>query len=118
MDELEDSLGAERVREIAAVLRRHGGAATRGRTAEQAAREWVEAGFEDAEEVGDWLRARCFDAAGARRVEDAGITPEQAAMRTTAGASGEEDTIGFKLTGGDLSLEEARRLVTSAFWNT
>ncbi len=108
----------ELVRDIAAVLERSGPQATGGRAAFVVAREWLDEGFDDAEEVEDWLRARCFDAAGARRLEDAGITPEQAAMRTTAGTDGAEDTLGSKLIRGEVSFEEARRIITSEFWNS
>ena len=108
----------ETVREIAAVLAHSAPEATGGREPEEVAREWLEEGFDDAEEVADWLRARCFDAAGARRLEDAGITPEQAAMRTDAGAGDAEDTLGAKLVRGELSFEEARRIITSEFWNS
>ena len=108
---------AETIGRIAEVLVRHGETALRGGAAEVVAREWVEAGFDDPEEVCDWLRARCFSASGAETLEMAGFTPEQAAIRTRAGASGDEDTIGYKLTHGDLSFDEARRIITSAFWN-
>ena len=108
----------ENLRDIAAVLARSGPRATGGRAAEASAREWLEEGFDDAEEITDWLRARVFDAAGARRLEDAGITPEQAAGRTTAGTDDAEDTLGSKLVKGELSFEEARRIITDEFWNS
>ncbi len=108
----------EIVRDIAAALERSGARATGERAAEVVAREWLDAGFDDAEEVEDWLRALCFDAAGARRLEDAGITPEQAAMRTDAGTGGAEDTLRSKLIRGELSFEEARRIITNEFWNS
>ena len=108
----------ETVRDIAAVLARSGPQATGGREAEEVAREWLEEGFDDAEEIADWLGARCFDASGARRLEDAGITPEQAAMLTNAGTNNAEDTLGSKLVKGELSFEEARRIITSEFWNS
>ena len=76
------------------------------------------AGFDSAEDVEDWLRARCFKAAGAKALDDAGLTPEQAAIRTREGASDYEDTIGFKVSNGDLSTDAARRLATNSFWNT
>lgn len=107
----------ENVRAVAGVLARRGVPAAGGRDADEAAREWVENGFDDAEEVEAWLRALCFDAADARRLDEAGITPEQAALRTSAGASAEEDTLGRKLSRGELSLEEARRIITREFWN-
>ncbi len=84
---------------------------------EEAAREWISAGFEDPEEVGEWLRARCYTPAVAEVLDNAGITPEQAAMRTRAGTGEVEDTIGHKVATGDLSVEEARRIVTSHFWD-
>jgi hypothetical protein len=80
-------------------------------------REWIEQGFDDPEEVEAWISAGCVEAAQARRLDDAGITPEQAALRTTAGASDADDTLGRKLARGELSLEEARRIITREFWN-
>ncbi|HWS54022.1 MAG TPA: hypothetical protein VN228_07850 [Pyrinomonadaceae bacterium] len=107
----------ETARAVSSVLARRGADATGGRDPAEVAREWVGQGFDDAEEVEAWLDAGCLDAAGARRLEEAGITPEQAALRTRAGASGEEDTLGRKLSRGDLSLEEARRIITREFWH-
>jgi hypothetical protein len=101
-------------RAVARVLAGRGADALRGRTPEAAARLWVENGFDDAEEVESWLDAGCLDADAARRLEDAGITPEQAALR--ADADGEE-TLGSRLARGELSLEEARRIITREFWN-
>lgn len=79
---------------------------------------WLEAGFDDPEEVSDWLAARCFSAEDARRLDEAGITADQAAIRTTTGQGDYEDTIAYKFTRGDLSLDEARRIMTNEFWNT
>ena len=98
-------------------LERHGEAALAGAPAETAAYRWLSHGFADVEEVEDWLAARCFDPARAHELERAGLTPQQAAARTTAGRRNYEDTIAFKIAAGDLSLEEARRIVTSDFWN-
>ena len=103
--------------ELAAVIEGHGAEATRGESSELVAREWIGAGFDDPEEVAEWLAARCFTAAGARLLDDAGITPAQAATLTREGASPVEETIGFKVTRGELSVEAARRIVTDAFWN-
>ena len=108
----------EVTRRICEVLERHGEAALAGAPAETAAYRWITRGFTDTEDVGAWLAARCFDAAQAETLEAAGFTPEQAALRTTAGRGEYEDTIAHKLAHGDLTLEEARRLVTSDFWNT
>lgn len=89
-----------------------------GASPEETARSWIDAGFEDAEEVAEWLDAGCFSARGAHAMELAGITPEQAAMRTRAGTADYEERIGYKITRGDLSLDEARRIITDAFWNS
>jgi hypothetical protein len=107
--------GGGRARAVAELLARRGAAA--GGDLSEAAREWVENGFDDVEEVEAWLNAGCADARAALRLEGAGITPEQAALRTTAGASAGEDTLGAKLSRGELSLEEARRIITRQFWN-
>ncbi|MCA1636619.1 MAG: hypothetical protein LC802_23750 [Acidobacteria bacterium] len=115
MDEDSDEVA---VRDIAAVLRRFGPPETDERPAENVAREWFDAGFVDPEEVEDWLRARCYTAEGALSLERAGITPQQAAIRTTAGTDSSEDTLGSKLARGELSFDEARRIITSEFWNS
>jgi hypothetical protein len=100
------------------VIAGHPQAALQGVSLEEAARAWIDAGFEDTEEIDEWLAARCFTAEGAQRLERAGITPEQAALRTVAGSAPYEETIGYKVTAGDLSLDEARRIITTAFWDS
>lgn len=106
------------LRRIGEVIEQHTEAAHRYASTEEAAHQWMTAGFEDAEEVDEWLAARCFSAEGARALEMAGITPDQAAMTTRAGTASYEETIGYKIIKGDLSLEEARRIINSAFWNS
>ncbi len=106
------------MRLICEVLAEHGADALGGTSAQVAARRWIDAGFDDPEEIEGWLRARCFEAHRAQALEAAGFTPEQAALRTRAGASDYEDTIAFKLNHNDLSLSEARRIITSAFWDS
>jgi hypothetical protein len=107
----------ESLRRICEVLERHGEAALAGSPAPTAAYRWMSHGFTDEEEVGAWLAARCFDPARAHELERAGFTPEQAALRTSAGRGNYEETVAHKVAAGDLTLEEARRLVTSDFWN-
>ena len=116
-DDLENER-AEMLRRITEVIERHTEAAHLYASIEEAARQWMAAGFEDAEEVDEWLAARCFSAEGALSLEMAGITPDQAATRTRAGTGEYEETIGYKINKGDLSIEEARRIITSAFWNS
>ncbi|HZG53707.1 MAG TPA: hypothetical protein VEZ40_16380, partial [Pyrinomonadaceae bacterium] len=83
-----------------------------------AARAWIEAGFADPEEVADWLAARCFDPRRAQTLDAAGLTPEQAALRTRAGRADYEETVAYKFAHDDITLEEARRIITSDFWNS
>jgi len=107
------------VRLIAATLRRHGDDALPGGALPDAtARAWLDAGFADADEVEDWLAARCFDPRHAQTLDAAGVTPEQAALRTRQGRADYEETVAYKLAHGDLTLEEARRIITSDFWNS
>ena len=106
------------VERVCAVLAQYGAAALAGAPVESAAYEWLAAGFDDAEEIEDWLRARCFRARLARQLEQAGFTPEQAALRTSAGLGEYEDTIAYKLAQGDLTVAEARRIITSDFWSS
>lgn len=103
---------------LSAVLARYGEEARGGVPPAEAARRWADAGFDDPEEVEDWLRARCFSPESALAIERAGITPEQAARRTRAGHPGYEETIACKLARGHLTFEEARRIITSDFWNS
>lgn len=108
----------EIIRPLCAVLDRHEEARSGGATTEEIARQWIDAGFDDPEEVEAWLRARCFAATRAQALEAAGFTPEQAALRTKAGTADYEDTIAYKLNHNDLSLNEARRIITHAFWDS
>lgn len=113
-----DEERAEALRLIGEVLDKHGAEALGGAEAVEVARAWLDAGFDDPEEIDGWLRARCFKAEHAQALEAAGFTPEQAALRTTAGTADYKDTIAYKLNHNDLSLAEARRIITSAFWDS
>ncbi len=103
---------------VAVIARCDAESVTGNRAIADAARDWMQAGFEDAEEVEDWLRARCFQASAARAMDEAGITPEQAALLTDAGAKSNRETIAYKIACGDLSMDEARRIITNYFWNS
>jgi hypothetical protein len=106
------------LRLIGETLRPHGEDALQSTTVEAAARAWLDAGFTDAEEVEDWLAARCFDPRHAQTLEAAGVTPAQAALRTREGRADDEETVARKFSRGDLTLEEARRIINSDFWNS
>ncbi len=108
----------EAIGSICQALARYDESVTDNRSVENVARDWRDAGFEDAEEVEDWLRARCFKASAAHALDAAGITPEQAALSTTKGTTPYQDTIAYKFAQGDLSCEEARRIITNHFWNS
>ena len=104
---------------IGETLGRHGDdALPGGASREAAARAWLDAGFADAEEVADWLGARCFDPRHAQTLDEAGVTPEQAALRTREGRGDYEETVAYKFAHGDLTLAEVRRIITSDFWNS
>lgn len=90
------------------VIAQHGHFA-HGGNVEDTAETWGESGFE-AHEVDEWLLARCFDPSAARDLADAGLTPEMARMKTSAGATDYVDTLGFKVSTGDLEIDEAREL--------
>ena len=107
------------LRQITETLAQHGDDALRGaETIAAAARNWLDAGFADAEEIDDWLGARCINPHHAQSLDAAGFTPAQAALRTRKGRADYEETIACKLAAGDLTLEEARRIITDDFWNS
>ncbi|HYF25715.1 MAG TPA: hypothetical protein VD931_08270 [Baekduia sp.] len=91
------------------VVERHGQFAHRG-DPEAAAEAWEETGL-PAEEVDQWLRARCYDPAAAEDMADAGISPEAASLRTSAGAARTTDTVAFKVCAGELEVDEARDIL-------
>ena len=90
---------------ICNVVERQGHFAHGGNPAETA-EAWAECGFEGPE-VEEWLNARCFDPNRARDLADAGVTTGDARMKTAAGAGDYTDTVGFKVSAGDLEVEEA-----------
>jgi hypothetical protein len=60
------------LRQITETLAQHGDDALRGaETIAAAARNWLDAGFADAEEIDDWLCARCFDPRHAQSLDAA-----------------------------------------------
>lgn len=94
---------------IREVIERHGHFA-HGGNPEDAAETWRESGFE-AHEVDEWLLSRCYDPSAARDLADSGVTAEMARMKTNAGAEDYVDTVGFKVSSGDIEADEARELV-------
>jgi hypothetical protein len=94
---------------IRAVIETHGHFA-HGGNPDDAAETWMESGFE-ADDVNEWLLARCFDPSAARDLVDAGVTAQMARMKTGAGAGDYVDTVGFKVSAGNLEVDEARELV-------
>lgn len=84
--------------------------------ADSLAREWLESEFDDKDEIVEWIKARCFAPVCAQQLDAAGITPAQAAHLTTEGARDYPDTIAYKFAQNDLTLAEARRIITHEFW--
>ena len=48
-------------------------------------------------------------------MDDVGITPEMASLRTEAGNGTYVDTVGYKVAAGDLGLDEACELLGVPF---
>jgi hypothetical protein len=86
------------------MIERYGDFAAGG-NADDAAAAWHAAGF-SADEAAAWLDARCFDADSARRLADAGVTTQRAAELTDEGAGEYSDTIGYKVSNRDLTIDE------------
>lgn len=94
-------------------IRQYGKLADRDGSAEIAAQQWTEAGFDDSM-TASWLQARCFDPQAARRLSELDVTPEQCAVRTRDGGGGYIDTIGYKVANGDLTVRQgAARTLSS-----
>lgn len=74
---------------------------------DRAAEAWAEAGF-DGPEVEQWLHARCFSPRAARDLLDAGVGADAAALITRKGGVDYADTVGFKVSVGDMEVGEAR----------
>lgn len=91
------------------VIEKHGHFA-HGGNPDDTAETWADTGLE-ANEVDEWLLARCFDPNCARDLADAGVTASMARMKTDAGAGDYVDTVGFKVSTGDIEVDEARDLV-------
>ena len=91
------------------VIERHGHFAHAGNP-DDTSETWAESGF-DAHEVDAWLDARCFDPGAARDLADGGVDAIDARLKTVAGRGDYLDTIGFKVSAGDLEAEEARDLL-------
>jgi hypothetical protein len=94
---------------VRTVVERHGHFA-HGGNPDDTAEAWAKADF-DGHEVDEWLRARCFSPQAARDLTDAGVRAEVAGTKTEAGAGDYTDTVGFKVSVGDLEVREARALV-------
>mgnify|MGYP001271605095 FL=1 len=63
--------------------------------------EWMDCGF-SAEQADAWLAAGCFNAIVARRLADAGMTPDQVAQSTGDGLGDYNATIGYKVANNDI----------------
>jgi hypothetical protein len=93
---------------IRTVVESHGHFAHRG-DPDGTAKAWAKSGFE-AHEVDRWLSARCFDPKAARDLAAVGVDAAEARMKTQAGAGDYTETVGFKVSVGDIEAEDARDL--------
>ena len=75
---------------------------------EAMAEEWRDEGFAPAD-VAQWLDARCWNPLAARDLRAECVTPQMAATKVgeRIGIGGRADTIGYKLSNGDIGLELA-----------
>jgi len=95
--------------ELIEVLKFHGDFAHDG-DVKAAAQEWLDEGF-TAAEADEWLDARTFDPVAARRLLGVDIDATLASLETDAGIGGYVDTVGYKVSNGDLSIADAWALV-------
>jgi hypothetical protein len=100
-------------RTVAETISRFGELALRGGAAEEAARAWTAAGFDD-DRTAQWLQARCFDPAAARALEELDVTPQQASKRTRDGRTDALDTIAYKVACGELSPRQGAARAASS----
>lgn len=102
-----------RSRTSAETIARFGDLAEHVGDADEAAKAWTDAGF-DNDETAKWLEARCFDPEAARDLADMAVTPGQASKRTRDGRRDYLDTIAFKVASGDLSPRQGAARAASS----
>ena len=95
-----------RMCELVQIIKRHGGFAYGNSTPEDMAIEWDDWDISP-EQVDAWLSSRCFDPIAAHQLEDYNITPSQAGKITKRGTGNYIDTIGYKVSNNDLTIDEA-----------
>lgn len=95
--------------DIIDVMNKHKDFAVGPDSASEVGMEWVEQGF-GPEQADEWIgKARCFEAYCAATLEECGCTPEQASriLPPDFGSGCYSDTLGYKLSNGDLTSSEA-----------
>jgi hypothetical protein len=111
LSKMENNPSGYEVDDIIAVLESDRDFAIGGDDVEDVAREWTEENF-SASEVRAWLDARAFSGTAAASMKAKGITPAMAKKRVgpEVGIGGYTDTIGYKVSNGDLSVAKAAAL--------
>jgi hypothetical protein len=102
-------MNADELRNMVAmveVIKRHGDFAYGNNSPEAVAIDWDDWNI-STDEADAWLSARCFDPKAAHQLDDHDITPEQAGKITKRGTGNYRDTIGYKISNYDLTIEEA-----------
>jgi len=70
------------------------------------------------DEVQAWLDARCFNSGDAYELKAAGVTPAQASTLTGEGLGEYVDTLGYKVSNSDLSVEEVLAILAGGWSDT
>jgi hypothetical protein len=92
------------------VIKRYGDFAYGNDSPEEVAIEWDDWDISP-EKADAWLSARCFTPEAAHQLEDYDITPEQAGKITEQGTGDYKDTVGYKVSNGDLTIEDAIEII-------
>ncbi|MCK9571359.1 hypothetical protein M0R72_20590 [Candidatus Pacearchaeota archaeon] len=96
----------KKMNKMVQIIMRHGDFAYGNDAPEEVAIEWNDWDISP-DEVDAWLSSRCFDPEAAHQLEDYDITPAQAGKITERGLGNYKDTIGYKVSNNDLTIEEA-----------
>ena len=102
----EDVHEIRKMNALVQIIKNHGEFAYGNETPEDMAIEWDDWDISP-EKVDAWLSARCFEPETAHLLDDYNITPKQASKITEKGIGSYRDTIGYKVSNNDMSIDEA-----------
>ena len=81
-----------------------------GGRVEQIAREWSDNDF-GPDDAREWIESGVFDAASARDLEDAGLTPEDVAQHVDGEYPEGDGSLGYAFANNDISLDRVLELL-------